>query len=108
MKLQEVFTDESKWTRGAYAVDKGEGHVDATSDSACKWCLHGAVQKICNSVAGDISMETFIDKAICELFPDRLPKRHALAITPYFNDHSDTTFADIQAVAKRADELATA
>ena len=45
MKVSELLTDKSKWTKNAYAInDMGES-VGAGGDDARAWCLLGALYK---------------------------------------------------------------
>jgi hypothetical protein len=101
MRLQDVLTDESKWTQGASARDKRGNPTFSFLSDACQWCLIGATVKCCNVTRIEARvMDVAIQTAIDELFPTF---SHVGFGT--FNDDPERTFADIQAVAKRVDEL---
>lgn len=44
MKVQELLTDESKWTQGCSARDTSGNAVQYSHESAVSWCLLGALQ----------------------------------------------------------------
>ena len=43
MKVKELLTDESKWTRGANARDSMGHSIPSTDPDAKCWCLQGAI-----------------------------------------------------------------
>ena len=45
MKVQDLLTDESKWTQESYAKNAKGNAVKWTSQFAVCWCLSGAVRK---------------------------------------------------------------
>ena len=46
-KVKELLSDKNRWTKGDYAKDETGRSVKVNDDNACKWCLYGAVLKIC-------------------------------------------------------------
>ena len=96
-KVRDVLSDESKWTQAAYARDKDDIAVGVTSESACKWCLMGAIF----GVAKDINEE----KEIINCLRDFLPK---IDIVVYnydvvvYNDAEDTKYEDITNLLDKA------
>lgn len=93
MKLSDLFTDESKWTKLTLARDKDDANLDnALHQDACKFCLAGGLFKI----YGDICDEQYhiVLNTIRKLFP----KFEKIAHVCDFNDDSETTFEDIQRV----------
>jgi hypothetical protein len=53
MQVKELPTDESKWTKGAYARDSEGYGVPPSSPDAVSWCLMGAVEH-CYGTLNDI------------------------------------------------------
>lgn len=45
MKVQELLSDESKWTQHVFAKNSQGVPTDSTSPFACRWCLIGAVNR---------------------------------------------------------------
>jgi hypothetical protein len=45
MKIQDILTDESKWTTRAGARNAIGHEVSVMSDDAVCWCLYGAISK---------------------------------------------------------------
>lgn len=108
-KIDELLSDESKWTKGTNALDYKHAGVHSVSPFACCWCLLGAFIK-CN--VGDQS----------QLSPNKLPNGkpnggaillQAIAETSEFeyrtmwsfNDDPRTDFTKVKAALKRAIEL---
>ena len=83
---------ERGWTQGTFARDAKEVDVDPTHFSACKWCAVGAVWK----VVGFNARETYIDT--CAIL-DEITEFNTVS---EFNDHADTTQADMLAVFDEA------
>lgn len=92
MKVKELLSDESKWTRKAYARDSHGVMIEPRSPSACCWCISGAIERCYQSYAKASEVSEKI-------------KRHL----PFgktsidFNDDPATTFADIRRVLELAD-----
>lgn len=45
MKVQELLTDETKWTRGEYALNAMGCPANPRAAGAVRWCLAGAIQR---------------------------------------------------------------
>jgi len=45
MKIRELLTDESKWTKRFYAVDSNGEPLPPRSENAVSWCILGAINK---------------------------------------------------------------
>lgn len=45
MKIKELYTDESKWTKGAFSRDIDGNEKIFSDDSIVSWCLLGAIDK---------------------------------------------------------------
>ena len=43
MKVKDLLTDESKWTKGAYSRDAEGETTDLLDRGAVCWCLRGAI-----------------------------------------------------------------
>jgi hypothetical protein len=93
MKVQELLTDESKWTRRAYARNRW-GHVTGVreNDAVC-WCLFGAVEKCYGWTVEGLRARKNIEGVLAELGYDSIAQ---------FNDGPWTLFKDIQSVVKQA------
>jgi hypothetical protein len=90
MTLQELFTDETKWCKGAVARDANGYPVLSDSPSAVCWCLYGGIE-ICYP-------DDFY--AAESKFTDALPE--GFLEVSQFNDDDETTFADVRAAIERA------
>lgn len=87
MKLKELFTDESKWTKGSYARDQDGLTVDPQNDKAVCWCFRGAMYKIGFNIH---SLTHIFEK----LFPDGVMD---------WNDAPERTFEDIKKLVEELD-----
>ena len=93
-RLDELLSDESKWTKGAYAVDKYGYHCDVKSEQAIRWCLVGAMMRISPHRHGELRGII----SYC-LGGDSVMD---------WNDSPKRTFADVKALIARAKEMAVA
>ena len=48
-KLSDILTGPDKWVKKTSAVDEGGNSVLPSSDSACKFCIGGAIAKVHDS-----------------------------------------------------------
>ncbi len=81
MKLSELLTDESKWTKGAFARTKsGVGLWNGSSPNAVCWCLSGALQ-VC-----DARSET----------KQKIREHLKIDFIPAWNDAPERTFDDVK------------
>jgi len=112
MTLSELFSDESKWVKDmSCGVRSADGSVrrcaPEASDANC-WCLVGGTSHLVPDYE-DLSPAMKKLRAACEaLFPSRSIIRTANSDKYYvsvsnFNDHPDTTFADVQAVIQHTE-----
>ena len=99
MRTKEVLTNakaliERGWTQGAFAYDTIGKVVDPTHSSACTWCIAGAVWRVVgfNANALDAYRNT------CSIL-DNLVEFNTVS---EFNDHADTTQADVLSVFDEA------
>ena len=45
MKVRELLSNATRWTKGTYAKNHLGNNVLYTDEKACQWCLSGAIQK---------------------------------------------------------------
>ena len=83
-----------KWTKGAYARDARGRVVGWLDPGASCFCVQGAFHKALGHL-GDSSFEVWHER-VSDAFP-----AHFNSVQEY-NDHPDTTHADIMAVFDRA------
>lgn len=86
MKIKELLSDESKWTKGAIARDKDGVQTWSGSPNAYQWCLVGAIHKC-------YSNSSHIEQILANYF-----KGSSIAV---FNDNA--TFAEIRKVIEELD-----
>ena len=95
MKISDILTDESKWTRGVFARNENDDPVDSLSKEAVKFCLIGAANRACyESNSSDVRS---IDRL------HQIVVKRGYTSVSMFNDASDVTFSDILEVIKEAD-----
>ncbi len=115
MKLSELLNSPDKWAQGAWAYTKEGTVCHAESEHAICWCLRGAVRKT-QPHTNTFVVEDCLRIAIEEEFPKRVKEifddweaadgdKDYLNIVAIFNDHQQTTFADIQRVLVKAEAL---
>lgn len=102
-KLTDVLSDETKWTQGTFARDAEGTSCGWSSPTAACWCLDGAL--------GTLPSRRYEEyrKAVChairKLHPTFTPDEPDDDFVVSFNDAPGRTFAEVYAVAKRADEI---
>lgn len=98
--MRNLLADEKCWTKGAPARDaQGLPALSASNESVC-WCLMGAS----NRARSDLGLGVLCDQLAIDALD--LALGGGPGVVPSFNDHPDTTHADILAVIDRAIELA--
>ena len=95
MKVIELLSDESKWTKGSYALDTNHESVGANDINSVCWCLEGAIKKCYVTVEERMSARKTIEEVINK---DRYYKMTAVG----FNDHDTTKFEDVIRYVKLA------
>ena len=95
MKVLELLSDESKWTKGAAARDVSGKDVASRSRAAVSWCLLGAVHK-CYSTSEKA------DRAACAL-REAVEALYGFYSLVLWQDRPYVTFEHIQQVLQRAD-----
>lgn len=96
MKVQDILTDESKWTRGTDARDADGESVDWASPKAVCWCLNGAIQAAYGR-GGQAKVAMVRD-----ILKQRKKIKFSQGIGPW-NDSSRTTFKQVQKLIKELD-----
>lgn len=96
MKVKELLTDESKWTRGAYARDSMGHHISSTDPDAKCWCLQGAIDFCYRD-----SIMSEKGPAIIRLY-ETVQQYYGTPSVFHFNDRK-ATFEDIRKVIELAD-----
>lgn len=90
MKVKELLTDESKWTKGVYART-AEGHrADSSKPEAVVFCLLGAIHR-CYSHLGKHEVVKRVEKELSGRSPCN------------WNDDPATTFADVRSLIEKLD-----
>lgn len=83
VKAKKLLSDPGKWYKGYFAVNKFGKHTSSLKDDACKWCMLGALRRVCfgkNDI--QIEAENHLSKAVGWNIPE-------------FNDRKQTTHQDI-------------
>lgn len=95
MKIRELLTDESKWTKGSSARYDNNFVCLPASEDAVKWCLMGALVK-CYSYTPE-------SYTIQEKMRNYTIKTKGFYNIVYFNDHGSTKFEDIKTLIDALD-----
>ncbi len=122
MKLSQLLSDKSKWTKGCSARNENNQPVHLYSPDATCWCLAGAVFKVtgkpvpprsptegCDVLQLDdrtyLEYSEKITKALRQLFKDDPERGDHIAKGRWicFNDHEKTTFEEIQKLIAAAE-----
>lgn len=99
-----LYSDESKWTKGAFGRDTDGVSTGSFNDAAVRWCALGAIRKVCGSIANiddpqPLEARTSFAVALGDVHP--VVGLYSLTAS---NDAAATTFADIKAALKLAIE----
>jgi hypothetical protein len=90
MKLSELLTDASRWTKNHYAIDTEGRPVQSRSPQAARWCLSGAICRCYSTQDERLTAEEALREAA-----------GTLDIVAW-NDAFERTFADVRALIERA------
>lgn len=96
MKVKELLSDESKWTRSAYARDSMGHSIPSTDPDAKCWCLQGAIN-FCYQ--GKLHQQK--EEAMIKL-GEVIQQQYCTPSIFHFNDRK-ATFEDIKKVLDIAD-----
>lgn len=109
-KLTDILTDESKWCKRSSGRTIKNDMVDWRHESACKWCLMGAIFKCFNfsSPEFETTREEYImtisklQKSIDFFYPHFRKHEDPIGTIIQFNDFKYTTWSDVQKVLQEA------
>lgn len=91
MKIKDLYSDESKWTKGAYAKTS-EGYFTYSRDGgAVCWCLAGAALKV--SCGTQEAFSAIWNKVFAEVGMDMVT----------WNDDPERTFEEVKALVEKLD-----
>jgi hypothetical protein len=90
VKVHELLSDESKWTKGEYARDKDGKPCHSRSQEAVKWCVLGAVNKCYEKQTSlaYIVAQKLIKAATKNLSTEEI-KRIKMNVIDHWNDNND-------------------
>ena len=92
MKIKELFTDSSKWTKGSLARDKNGDLTSYYSSDAVCFCLHGAIYKC---------YEDFGDKS--SIITNKIRKEIKRYSISGWNDAEERTFEEVKNLVEKLD-----
>jgi hypothetical protein len=105
LSITKLLAEEEHWTQRAFARTKTGRVIGPYTKGAACWCLEGAVYHVTKDEASAASFIA-LRGAVTELFPERGVPSDGIGISiAAFNDHPDTTHADVLRVLARAQEL---
>lgn len=94
-----ILSDESHWTKGAYARDHlGVSVLPRGNANFRSYCLSGALMQASYDRPGSYGFyaaRALVKRTVAEMYPDNLG-------TPSFNDNLATTFQDVKRVLAAA------
>lgn len=96
MKVKELYSDASKWTKEWYAKDANGDWTDTSSEEACSFCLEGAMLKCYRY---DENLEAIRDR-VMEKIQENDPHMRAIA---QWNDATSRTFQDVKDLVEALD-----
>lgn len=82
--VKELLATSETWTRGCFALDASGNETTSNDLRACKWCLLGAVEKICT--VKYYRTAQFLDTLIAKWYPLRAPYNSPVVNVSDFND----------------------
>ncbi len=98
MKLRELLTDKSKWTKHTLARNTKGSPVHPLSDEAVCWCLVGAMQK-CYSI--DSSVAAIVNNDVSVELREAIKRKYGhmyISTVLGFNDTQETTFEQVKEI----------
>lgn len=108
-KMETILAKPEAWTQGVWARDKDGEPIEPVFDGAVCFCLHGARRRAVGvkhelNVALSDQIRDRLSAAAVTLFPDRAigSKDRPGHKVVGFNDHPDTTHADVIQVIRLA------
>lgn len=103
MTIQKLYSDKTKWTKGALAENKKGSIIKATDKGAIKFCLSGALIKAYRTDKLRKRAKRELVKAIISSgFERKFYHKGDVAFIIDFNDDHTTNFTKIKKVIKAA------
>ena len=104
MKIQDLLTDESKWTKGRNARDAQGNGVASRTPEAAAWCLQGAMWKCYGNEAEAIAVAHKMAEALPPTGRGELDDgRDPFSELVNWNDLTTTTFSDVRRLVTELD-----
>lgn len=99
-----LLSDELRWCKGEAALDLFGNRTTARSPAACQWCLRAALDRSCpNDVdPRDMRVCRKVFAAVQRSIPGSQRATNPAFSIHRFNDHENTTHADVLAVCDAA------
>lgn len=96
MKIRELYSDESRWTKNAFARDASGNEVSSRNSTAVCWCVGGAFNKC---------YPTFDNESIDERVRvrEKLEAKLGGCVIVSWNDDPKRTFAEVKALVEELD-----
>ena len=94
--------NEKNWLKGQSTEKSNGDFAHPSSAKACKWCALGAVRSVFKEGTEEHSFDTAMDEHMFQTAMFTLSKFTDCKNIAAFNDHSETTHADIIAVFDKA------
>lgn len=95
MKIHELYSDESKWCRGASAITISGNPTHSASPEAVAWCLIGAVNKCYRE---NLEKEEIFNRIV-----EKIHEKHGINGILNFNDKFTNTFEQIKELVTELD-----
>lgn len=101
MKVHELLSDETKWTRACGARDATGRQVEPCSSNAVCWCLVGAIEKCFPSAERWRDRRLIMERISNRLSVGGAPGTHDVLDIMSWNDHA--TFDQVRDLVKELD-----
>lgn len=82
--MLDLLKDPDRWCQGSFALDENGNDVEPTDPNACRFCLHGAAEKLYQEAKRHSDALSRIRKAILMVLPEDSP--YHLRVVANFND----------------------
>lgn len=100
--VQELFSDESRWTRYALAANKNGDVVDLNSDNATCFCFGGAILRVYGDVYQGYAVLERVAKLLRKKGAVLGSNRGNISTIARWNDNPKRTFQDVRSLAAEA------
>ena len=95
-----ILESESVWIQGKGAVNPIMEEVESTDESACKWCLSGAIRKAMHHSKCDVIRIRVVEFPVVHILEGQ-GYTHLI----HFNDDPNTTHKDVMAILNKSIDL---